>query len=469
MTIKTRLTIWYAGIWVVSMLLLIGMLYFVVKNAIRREMREVLHAEALEVPKSFTLTAGFFKITETHPWEEIEHQVDSDFALYLQILNADGDVLHRSDNLLLTNDYLPIKFVAEKNADHFLETSKNGKPFFLFYHPLREHEATGAFTGWLQVGAYEGRVTTFLQVLSQWLLIGVAGTLGPAVLIGWFMAKKALTPLEQIAAIANTVTGEKLDVRLPMRTGASTEITHLTDALNNLLRRLEEAFAKISQFTNDAAHELLTPLTSLLSDIDITLRRDRPPQEYAEALQRGKADTEHMVAIVKNLLFLARADRGQLSPPMTALDPDSILQDTLDDFAPLIYAKALQLEIHSLPAKVAGNETLLRQLFVNLIKNAITYSNANSRLTIKAQCAENEWRCEIADTGIGIPAAMQAKIFERFFRLDESRARDTSGAGLGLPIAREIARHHGGDIELIWSEPGKGTIFMIRLPIFNST
>lgn len=469
MTLKTRLTIWYAGIWVVSMLLLIGMLYFVVKKAIRREMREVLHAEALEVPKSFTLTAGFFKITEIHPWEEIEHQVDSDYALYLQIVNANGDVLHRSDNLQLTNDYLPVTLMADKTADHFIEISKNGKPFFLLYHPLRENETTGAFTGWLQVGAYEGRVTTFLQVLSQWLLIGVAGTLGPAVLIGWFMARKALTPLEQIAAIANTVTGEKLDVRLPIRVGASTEIIHLTDALNNLLRRLEEAFVKISQFTNDAAHELLTPLTSLLSDIDITLRRDRQPSEYAEALRRGKTDTEHMVAIVKNLLFLARADRGQLSPPMTALDPGSILQDTLDDFAPLIYAKALHLEIHSMPAAVVGNETLLRQLFANLIKNAITYSNPNGHLTIKAHCAENEWRCEIADTGIGISVAMQTKIFERFFRLDESRARDTSGAGLGLPIAREIARHHGGDVGLVWSESGKGAIFMIRLPIFKKS
>lgn len=467
MTIKARLTIWYAGIWVLSMLLLIGMLFFVVKKAIRREMRELLQAEALEVPKSFTLTATSFKVTEIHPWEEIEHQVDSDLALYLQILDAAGHVRQRSDNLLLTNDYLPITPMAEKNTDHFLETSKNGKTFFLFYHPLREHGTTGAFVGWMQVGAYEGRVTTFLQVLSQWLLIGVAGTLGPAVLVGWLLAKKALTPLDQIAAIANTVTGEKLDVRLPMRAGSSTEIVHLTEALNNLLRRLEETFAKISQFTNDAAHELLTPLTSLLSDIDITLRRERPPQEYAEALQRGKVDTEHMVAIVKNLLFLARADRSQLALPMTPLEPAGILEDVLDDFAPLIYAKALQLEVQATPAEISGNETLLRQLFANLIKNAITYSNPNGRLTIKAQRNINEWRCEIADTGVGIPAAMQNKIFERFFRLDESRPRDSSGAGLGLPIAREIARHHGGEVELRWSEPGQGAIFRIRLPLFK--
>lgn len=467
MTIKTRLTIWYAGIWVLSMLLLIGMLYFVVKKAIRREMRELLRAEAVEVPKSFTLTAASFTVTEIHPWEEIEHQVDSDLALYLQILDAAGRVLHRSDNLLLTNDYLPILPLTENRSDHFVETSKNGKTFFLYNHPLWEHETAGAFVGWMQVGAYEGRVTTFLQVLSKWLFIGVAGTLGPAILVGWFMAQKALTPLDQIAAIANTVTGEKLDVRLPVRTGSATEVAHLTEALNNLLRRLEEAFAKISQFTNDAAHELLTPLTSLLSDIDITLRRERPPQEYAETLRRGKADTEHMVAIVKNLLFLARADRSQLALPMTPCEPASILEDTLDDLAPLIYAKALQLEIQTAPAEISGNETLLRQLFVNLIKNAITYSNPNGRVTIKAQRDKNEWRCEIADTGVGIPSAMQKKIFERFFRLDESRSRDTSGAGLGLPIAREIARHHGGEVELVWSEPGQGAIFRIRLPLFN--
>ena len=88
-------------------------------------------------------------------------------------------------------------------------------------------------------------------------------------------------------------------------------------------------------------------------------------------------------------------------------------------------------------------------------------------MNIKEYRTQEDWRCEIADTGLGIPAAMQTKIFERFFRLDESRGRDTSGAGLGLPIAREIARHHGGDVELVWSEPGKGAVFMIRLPIIK--
>lgn len=113
-----------------------------------------------------------------------------------------------------------------------------------------------------------------------------------------------------------------------------------------------------------------------------------------------------VATIVKNLLFLARADRSQLALPMMPLDPASILEDTLDDLAPLVYAKALQLEIHAMPAEVVGNETLLRQLFANLIKNAVTYSNANGRVTIKAKQDKNEWRCEIADTGVGIPTAM---------------------------------------------------------------
>jgi signal transduction histidine kinase len=198
---------------------------------------------------------------------------------------------------------LPSAPITEKSAGTFMEISQQGIPFFLYYQPI--HETSGTFVGWMQVAAFEKRVTTFLQVVSDWLLIGMFGALLPCVLVGWWMARQALAPLQDIAGLAASITSDKLSTRIPVPRAKSKEIMELVAALNALLLRLENAFLRISQFTNDAAHELLTPLTSLQSDIEITLRRERDKDEYVAGLQRLQGDTGRMVEIIRSLLFCA--------------------------------------------------------------------------------------------------------------------------------------------------------------------
>jgi heavy metal sensor kinase len=462
MTLRARLTLWYSSVWILFVLAFTAMLYLAVKNAVRNEVEHFLSEETLAVSQSLTWTRTSFNIENQTPWLELEHQVNSDYAVFLQVLNDSGRVMARSNNLVAAGEFLPATPLAEKSAGTFVEISQKGLPFFLYYHPV--HEASGAFLGWMQAAAYENRVTTFLQVLSDWLLLGMLAALLPCVLVGWLMARQALSPLQDIAGLAGSITSDRLNVRIPAPKAKSREIVQLVNALNALLLRLEGAFNRISQFTNDAAHELLTPLTALLSDIDITLRRERKPEDYVATLLRLKLDTERMEEIIKNLLFLARADNGHLISSFAPLDPSRLVQETIDELAPMLYGKTLRVEFTPSPAQLSGNEVLLQQLFTNLLKNAAQHTPATGEIRVACGMEENFWICRVIDSGAGVPAEMREQIFERFVRVDPSRQRETGGAGLGLAIARQIARQHAGEVKLEWSEEGKGSCFKVLLP-----
>lgn len=463
MTLKARLTLWYSAVWILFVLAFTAVLYFAVKNAVRNEVKDFLREEAMAVSQSFTWTKASFRIQNQTPWLELEHQVNSDYAVFLQVLNDSGRVVARSNNLVAAGEFLPATPLAEVATGTFVEISQKGLPFFLYYHPVRE--ASGAFAGWMQAAAYENRVTTFLQVLKNWLLLGMFAALLPCVLVGWLMARQALAPLQDIAGLAASITSDKLNTRIPAPRAKSREIVQLVNALNALLLRLENAFHRISQFTSDAAHELLTPLTALLSDIEITLRRQRQPEEYQATLQRLKLDTERMVQIIRNLLFLARADNGHLTGSFALLDPSRLAQETIDELAPMLYAKSLQVEFVPAPAQLSGNEILLQQLFANLLKNSAQNTPERGKIQIACGIEENAWVCRVIDSGVGIPLEMREQIFERFFRVDPSRRRESGGVGLGLALARQIAREHGGEVHLEWSEVGRGACFKIWLPL----
>ena len=180
MTLKARLTLWYSAVWILFVLAFTAMLYFAVKNAVRNEVRNFLREEAIAVSQSFTWTKASFHLFNQTPWLELEHQVNSDYAVFLQVLADSGRVVARSNNLVAAGAFLPVAAPAEEVLGTFVEISQKGLPFFLYYQPVRE--ASGALVGWMQAAAYENRVTTFLQVLQNWLLLGMFGALLPCVL-----------------------------------------------------------------------------------------------------------------------------------------------------------------------------------------------------------------------------------------------------------------------------------------------
>jgi len=294
------------------------------------------------------------------------------------------------------------------------------------------------------------------------LLIGCAGA------GGYLLARRSLRPVASMAARAAAISASNLDERLPV--GGGDELVGLARVLNDLLDRLEGSFGQQRRFVADASHELRTPTAILRTEADITLARPhREEAEYRASLGVMQDAARRLTRIVDDLFLLARADAGHLVPERRTLYLEDLVHDATRAVASVAQQRGVRLELAGVvEAQFQGDADLLGRLLLNLLDNAIKFAPAGGSVTVSM--ARRDAHCEISvvDTGPGIPPEVQERVFERFFRVDVARSRSdasaTSGAGLGLAIARRVAEIHGGELELAESRPGR-TVFRVRLPL----
>jgi heavy metal sensor kinase len=290
--------------------------------------------------------------------------------------------------------------------------------------------------------------------------------LGPGLLLiaagSWLMARRALRPVAALTAAAEAVTAHGLDRRLDVP-GADAEFARLIEVYNRMLERLERSFRQATRFSADAAHELKTPLAILQGQLEEALRdagndpeRQRHAAELLEEVLRLKA-------IVRKLLLLATADAGQLQPHREVLDLAELVEEAAEDARALAPGLEIRLTTGE-PVRVAADRDLVGQVLQNLAVNAVKYNREGGFVAIALTREDRVVRLEVTNSGPPIPPDAQARVFERFFRADPSRARTVEGVGLGLSLAREIARAHGGDLVLARSDEN-GTTFVLTLPV----
>jgi signal transduction histidine kinase len=274
------------------------------------------------------------------------------------------------------------------------------------------------------------------------------------------------------------------------------ELGRLARTLNEMLARLEAAFAEVRRFSADASHELRTPLTVLRGEIEVALRHPRSSEEYRQLLERLLESVESMARMVDDLLLLSRADAGALRLATEPVELDRLVEDVAKEGEILGRAKQVRVRIQALePLVVTGDGARLTQVVRNLVDNAVKYTQAGGEVSLALRAGSGDRGREsgkseepagtpgahsladplrpargpfaeiaVRDTGIGIPAEALPRIFDRFYRTDPARSRDSGGAGLGLCIAKTIAEAHGGRIE-VESAPGAGSTFRLRLPL----
>jgi heavy metal sensor kinase len=309
------------------------------------------------------------------------------------------------------------------------------------------------------------------EVLEGLLTAGLLG-LPLAVLLaalgGWFIAGRGLAPVSAMGRQAAGIGAHSLHERLPEAT-ASAELDHLTGAFNGLLARLERSFDLQRQFMADASHELRTPTAALRAHAEVLLAaRGREEQEYREGLQAIASSAERLAHLIDDLLLLARADTGKYPVRRAPLDLEEVVQTAVRLVRPLADRRDVRLSASvSAEVEVTGDGALLERLFVNLVDNATKHTAAGSEVTVTQELLDGQVAVRVSDNGAGIPSGEQPRIFDRFYRVDRSRARqpgsDDGGAGLGLSIARWIAECHGGTLDLESSGPA-GSTFVVRLP-----
>ena len=308
----------------------------------------------------------------------------------------------------------------------------------------------------VQVAQSLDDVEDALDQLLVTLLVSIPMLVILAGLSGYFLAARALAPINQITSTTRRISAEDLSARLNIPT-TDDELGRLTQTLNEMLARLDDSFQRERQFTNDASHELRTPLTAMQAILGTIRVKRRSPAEYEQALDDLNEETDRLRSLVENLLRLARGD-GQKNNSFEEVDLSVLLNDVADSLGPL--AKTKNLALHCDTADnltVLGDSDELIRLFVNLLDNAIQYTDRGV-VSISASREGEKVVVNVVDTGIGISPEHLPHIFDRFYRVEDSRT--TRGAGLGLAIAQEIVRAHGGIIE-VRSALGKGTIFKV--------
>ena len=282
---------------------------------------------------------------------------------------------------------------------------------------------------------------------------------------GLWIANKALRPVDRLTRAAERIGRGNLSERVE-ESESHDELGRLAATFNEMISKLEQAFERERRFTADASHELKTPLAVLRGDIEVALRRDRSTEEYKRVLASSLEEIARLTKLADDLLTLARSDAGEQVLELEPVRLDSLAAEARSFIQPLAAASGIALNHEAPPAPVVieGDAKRLKQLFVNLLDNAIKYTASGGSAQLRLSVEDGAALIEVSDTGRGIPKDALPRIFERFYRQSDPRDSRVTGFGLGLAISKWIVDAHNGSIEAE-SEEGRGSRFIIRLPL----
>jgi len=302
-----------------------------------------------------------------------------------------------------------------------------------------------------------------LQRLA-WKLVGVGlGLTLFGLAGGWWVAGHALRPIGEISETARQIAGGNRAKRIDIHETES-ELGQLAEVLNRTFDQQDNAFEHQVRFTADASHELRTPVSVILTQVQLALARERDPQEYRETLQICQRAAERMRVLINSLLELARVDSGEFQLTLEECDLGALASESLELIAPLAREKGAVLRSSIQPVRTKADSARIGQVVVNLLYNAIQHNTREVEVCLSVQSRGNQAVVRVTDNGAGIPAEALPHVFDRFYRADKSRGGTKNGSGLGLAISQAIVQAHGGTIR-VESRPGLGAAFTVSLPL----
>lgn len=410
------------------------------------------------------LASPLFQLEQPPPWSAIDAHVNASFSGFalpestsgfaiLRICHAQAGELYRSGDwpAELTPARLPTPAQDPQTLDSHDGSWRVGAI------------ANGPLTIWIgvnrnltniqfdvQLRATFGRFAGAMTALV--LLIGV---------LSWTLAGSTMRPLQRLTGVMVRINAMELDQRVPTQQ-EDPEFAELIAVFNAMLDRLQRSYQQAMRFSGDAAHELKTPLTILQGELERSFARAASDPALEQGMANMLDEVRRLDSIIRKLLLLARADAGQLQIPMARVNLGQQLEELADDISLMDDSRTVRLDV---PAQLAvnGDAELLGQVLHNLVSNAIKYGTAGGWIALTARIDGKNWQIDISNASDGIAAEHWDRLFDRFYRADQAHNRRVSGVGLGLSLARDIARAHGGALEL--ADPGPGKVcFRLTLP-----
>ncbi|HXI42190.1 MAG TPA: ATP-binding protein [Candidatus Limnocylindrales bacterium] len=457
--LRTRLTLWYVSVLAALLILAWAGTCALLFWQLRSQLDHFAVQEIETVEGLFFFTPdGQLRLREDyHNHPESKDVIER----FLEVRSPDGPVLFRNDRL--GNRALGGMSFEEEGVGGYSERSARLSDGTRVRVVSRVHTLEG-HPLLIRLAHSEEPLYSRLKDLLLASLVVLPLVLIIAWVAGYGLARRALSPIEQMARRAQEITPDKLHARLP-HDARDDELGQLARVFNDTLARLEQAFEQLRRFTSDASHELRTPLAMIRSVGEVGLQKDGTRAEYRDIIGSMLEEVNRLTSLIDNLLTISRADSGHIQLHRTVVPVMALAREAAGLFEILVEEKSQRLMLEGDEhAQVEGDCIFLRQALVNIIHNAVKYSPVGETISVRVRNGDaSQVVVEIQDKGPGIPLEDQARVFDRFYRVDKARGRESGGAGLGLSIAKWAVEAHGGSIELN-SETNLGSTFRIVLP-----
>jgi len=478
MSLRVKLTLWYGLLVVVVLTLLAAIRYAGQRQLLFNQTDYALHVVAdilgsalpRRTPTKATVQKAVARLVKDYPDIELKGTV-------IELYDPARTLIYSSS--LSEQERLPLTdgmWTAAHGRSSNLTTSElsDGSEIRILTKPVFDRQAlmyvilAGSSSPETETSLKDSLLLNAIFIPAAILLVSIGG---------WWLTRRALAPLQTVMQTANRISSGELSHRIEEAAGYSGEVRELAHAFNQMTERLEASFRQISDFTDNVSHELRIPLSILRGQTEVSLRRARSDEEYRRVLVSNLEEIQRMEKIVERLLFLSRADRGEITINRSPVDLRSLVSSVAAQFAVPAQQKGVRLTVEAPPPAppadllsapagmvTVGDELFLRELLFNLVQNAVTATPAGGAITLELARRDDRIAMTVADTGCGIPPEEIPHIFERFYKVDRSRA--SQGSGLGLSLCQWIVEAHGGRI-LVESAVGRGSRFTVLLPVLH--
>jgi signal transduction histidine kinase len=440
--------------------------YFGVKTFLTRSLERMLSNNAHSIVSDYLVPLD----QKGEPWlvEEMSESYPPGYSDPFVRVSQGARILYQSGDMrdpFVSMSKVPLPS-NQKWFDMFhRETAASGQRIVLYTLPYHAPNGSVIF---VETGATIEPIRHVLRSLLLILLLATPIILVVAAIGGYLLMSRPLRPVVVLTEQAEHVGRKELGERLPV-IPTGDELERLSLALNRMIERLEAALAHNHRFSADASHELRTPLTIIRGELESLIQMPSLPAAVMEGVGSALEESNRMAKIVHSLMTISRLDCGDEQIEHVPVDLVDIVGVTLDHMSLLAEEKHISLRFQPGPATyVTGDSMRLKQIVVNLVDNAIKYTSDGGEVSVFVTTEEKKAVLKVTDTGIGIPAACLPLVFDRFYRADQARSRESGGTGLGLSIVKAICSVHGGTA-FVESIEGKGTTFRIELPLLSLT